>query len=322
MMYTKCLYCYQPLVEGQADFHPACSKRFFARAVPPILNVTADQLKELANQAVSRSIAVTGVQPKLSLDIELIPGDPKQSRLTIVGMWGNYILKPATKMFAQLSENEDLTMHLAALCGLSTAQHSLIRLASGEMAYITKRFDRIKKEKLAMEDMCQLTEKLTTDKYNGSMEQVGKQIKMHAANPGLDLINLFETTLFCFITGNADMHLKNFSLLTTRENEIVLSPGYDMLSTKLAMPQDLDETALTINGRKRRLVKKDFDTLAINFNLSEKTVQNSYAKFAGKTAVFHKWIEISFLSAPMKEDYKMIINSRMKKLGLIADKDV
>ena len=132
-----------------------------------------------------------------------------------------------TETFQHLPENEDLTMHLAEAFNIPAAMHSLIRLKSGELAYITKRFDRIKKEKLALEDMCQLTETLTNDKYRSSMEKVGKCIEKYSTRPGLDNLIFFETAIFNFLTGNADMHLKNFALLTTKENDIVLSPAYD-----------------------------------------------------------------------------------------------
>lgn len=219
----RCLYCYLPLSKEETDFHEKCCKKFFGTSTPPIFDYTNEEMQQLAEQIVSRSIAVTGVQPKLSLTLEKTANDPKKNRLTIVGLWGNFILKPPTSEFPNLSENEDLTMHLAKLFKIKTADHSLIRLKSGELAYITKRFDRINGDKLAMEDMCQLTETLTEDKYRSSIERVGKKIKQFSSVPGLDTINFFELVLFSFITGNADMHLKNFSLLTNSSRITVLS---------------------------------------------------------------------------------------------------
>src|SRR5258706_1901590 len=165
MSIKRCLYCYQLLPEGLIDFHTKCSRKFFGTIIPPALNYDNKQMQDLAKEIVIRSIAVTGVQPKLSLTLEKTPGDPKHSRFTIVGLWGEYILKPPTEEFSHLPANEDVSMHLSELFGIHTASHSLIRLKSGELAYITKRFDRIKDKKLAMEDMCQLTETLTEDKY-------------------------------------------------------------------------------------------------------------------------------------------------------------
>jgi len=316
-MEKRCLYCYQLLPEGIIDFHPRCSSKFFGTPVPPVLDYDNEQMQELAREIITRSVAVTGVQPKLSLTIEKIPGDPKRSRFTVVGLWGGYILKPATGEFMHLPENEDVTMHLAEHFGIPTALHSLIRLKSGELAYITKRFERIKDAKLAMEDMCQLTETLTENKYRSSMEKVGKHISKFSTRPGLDAITFFETALLCFITGNADMHLKNFALLTTERNDIILSPAYDLLCTKIAMPDDKEETALTINAKKRKLTRKDFDALAANLNITEKAMQNSYEKFPDKIKGVNEWIDISFLPEKMKEEYKEVIALNAEKIKLI-----
>lgn len=316
MKEQRCLYCYELLPEGATDFHERCSRKFFGTAVPPTLDYSNEQMQELATQIVTRSVAVTGVQPKLSLTIEKNPGDPKHSRLTIAGLWGGYILKPPTELFPHLPENEDVTMHLSELFGISTAAHSLIRLQSGELAYITKRFDRTKDSKLAMEDMCQLTETLTGDKYRSSMEKIGKQIAKFSTRPGLDNISFFETALFSFLTGNADMHLKNFSLLTTAVNDIILSPAYDLVCTKIAMPEDKDEMGLTINGRKRRLKKNDFDSFANNLKIPEKTMQNIYGQFAKKLPAALAFIDICFLPASLKAAYKTIIGENAEKLGI------
>ncbi|MHB1922060.1 MAG: HipA domain-containing protein [Chitinophagaceae bacterium] len=317
MKEKHCLYCYQPLPEDAIDFHEKCSRKFFGTTMPPTLDYCNEQMQELAKEIVIKSVAVTGVQPKLSLTIEKTPDDPKHSRFTIVGLWGNYILKPPTEPFPHLPENEDLTMHLAEVFDISVAMHSLIRLKSGELAYITKRIDRIKGERLPLEDMCQLTETLTNDKYRSSMEKIGKCISNYSTRPGLDNITFFEIALFSFLTGNADMHLKNFSLLTTKENDIVLAPAYDLVSTKIAMPDDLDEMALTINGRKRRLEKSDFDSLASNLKIPAKAMENSYAKFAKKINVVNEWIKISFLPTNIQKEYRNIITENAKKIGLL-----
>jgi len=316
MKENRCLYCYELLPEGAVDFHPKCGQKFFGTATPPELDYGNDQMQELAKEIVIRSVAVTGVQPKLSLDIEKVPNDPKRSRFTIVGLWGGYILKPPTETFPFLPENEDLTMHLSELFGIPTASHSLIRLKSGELAFITKRFDRSKYGKLAMEDMCQLTETLTSDKYRSSMEKVGKQIAKFSSRPGFDAVIFFEMILLSFLTGNADMHLKNFSLLTTAENDIILSPAYDLVCTKIAMPDDKDEMGLTINARKRKLRKSDFDSLATNLKIPERAMENSYGKFAEKIDEANNRIDISFLPKEMKEAYNKLIAVNANKLEL------
>ncbi|MEO5562012.1 MAG: HipA domain-containing protein [Chitinophagaceae bacterium] len=313
-MSNRCLYCYQPLPENAGDFHEKCSRKFFGTNTAPVLDYDNAQMQELAKEIVIKSIAVTGVQPKLSLTLEKIPGDPKHSRFTVVGLWGGFILKPPTEEFPNLPENEDVTMHLSEVFGIPTAEHSLIRLKSGELAYLTKRFDRTGDGKLAMEDMCQLTETLTEDKYRGSMEKVGKQILKFSSRPGLDAITFFETTLFCFLTGNADMHLKNFALLTNEDDDIILSPAYDLVSTKVAMPEDKEEMALTINGRKRKLKKSDFDILARSLHIPQRSIENSYKKIAGKIPDAYDWLSICFLPEKMKKEYHQLIAENAKRL--------
>jgi serine/threonine-protein kinase HipA len=148
-----------------------------------------------------------------------------------------------------LPEIEDLTMHLTTLAGIKTVPHSLIRLKSGNLAYITKRIDRNKKKKIHMEDMCQLTERLTEDKCHGSYEQIAKAVLKYSVNPGLDVINFYEQVVFSYLTGNADMHLKNFSLIDRPEMGYTLSEAYDMVTTALVNPADKEDLALTLNAK-------------------------------------------------------------------------
>lgn len=308
----NCLYCYDALDENEQDFHTACAKKMFGTVSPPVIGFDLNQLEELAAQIVIKSVAVTGVQPKLSLHLEKHKNEV--SRLTIVGLHGDYILKPPSTEYVELPENEDLTMHLASLAKIKTAQHCLIRLASGELAYITKRFDRNKNGKVALEDFCQLTENLTEHKYRGSIENIGKTARQYTTNKGIELIRLFELVLFCYLTGNADMHLKNFALLENAFGEYELSPSYDLLSTALVIPDDKDESALNINGKKRKLKKSDFDTLAANMGINTKSVENIYTRFASVLPIWIEFIKQGFLSKAMQEHYIELIESRHANL--------
>lgn len=313
----RCLYCYQPLEQGQTDFHPQCSKKLFGTTTPPELPYTKDDIESLALQVVRSQVTVTGVQPKLSVDLEKEANGKK--RFTIVGLWGKYILKPQTELYVNLPENEDLTMHLATMVNIKTVPHSLIRLKDGSLAYITKRIDRDKKKgKIPMEDMCQLTEKLTEQKYKGSHEQIAKIIMLHSAYPVLDLLTYFEVLLFCYLTGNADMHLKNFSLYKPA-NEYILAPAYDLLSTKLVLPDDKDELALTLNARKRKLKKSDFNNLLNTYKIDEKVIENIYEKYRKIVPQWLNFIDTSFLPQQMKEEYKSIINKRKSILEIQED---
>lgn len=310
----RCLYCYQPLEQGQTDFHPQCSKKLFGTTTPPELPYTKDDIESLALQVVRSQVTVTGVQPKLSVDLEKEANGKK--RFTIVGLWGKYILKPQTELYVNLPENEDLTMHLATMVNIKTVPHSLIRFKDGSLAYITKRIDRDKKKgKIPMEDMCQLTEKLTEQKYKGSHEQIAKIIMLHSAYPVLDLLTYFEVLLFCYLTGNADMHLKNFSLYKPA-NEYILAPAYDLLSTKLVLPDDKDELALTLNAKKRKLKKSDFNHLLNTYKIDEKVIENIYEKYRKIVPQWLNFIDTSFLPQQMKEEYKSIINKRKSILDL------
>ncbi len=309
----RCLFCYQPLAAQEGDFHAFCSKKIFGQPTPPALPYAEADLALLAKEVIQSQIAVTGVQAKLSLHISGNHKDGTKRKFTIVGLWGGYILKPPTARYPQLPEVEDLTMHLAAIAKIKTVPHSLIRLQSGNLAYVTKRVDRTKKGKLAMEDMCQLTQRLTEDKYHSSYEQIGKAILKYSVTPGLDVVNFLELVLFSFITGNADMHLKNFSLLEQPGLGMSLSPAYDLVNTALVHPADEEEMALTINGKKKKLKKQDFVAAMNTLKVEEKQQQNIFNKME---KALPKWLELiddSFLSADFKEAYKSIIHERLNR---------
>lgn len=314
-MKKRCLYCYKQLADNELDYHQNCSRRFYGTSIPPALSLDKAELQEMARDLVKRSVSVTGVQPKLSLDLERI--DAKTSRFTVVGLWGKFILKPPTDQFAALPENEDLTMRMAAECGIDTADHTLIRLASGELAYLTKRFDRHGGRKIHLEDLCQLTETLTEHKYRSSMEKIGRTVRTYTTNKGFEALKLFELTVFCFLTGNADMHLKNFSLLRPEKGETSLSPAYDLLSTTLALPEDKEESALTINGKKNRLSRTDFNQMANSLGISDKATERVYERFGQKRTTLCDSIEDSFLPLDLQEKYKALLVARLSRLNMV-----
>ena len=308
MKTSKCLYCYKPLLENEQDFHAVCTKRMFGTNQAPQIDFNLKDLDKLAKEIVVRSIAITGVQPKLSLDLEKHRN--QISRLTIVGLYGNYILKPPSKEYRELPQNEDLTMHLANIVKIKVAQHCLIRLHSGELAYITKRFDRSKKSKIAVEDFCQLSENLTEHKYRGSIEKVAKITNKYTTNKGLEILRLFELVLFCYLTGNADMHLKNFALLENTFGEYELAPAFDLLSTALVIPDYKEESALTINGKKSRITKGDFDALASSMDINEKVLYKIYNKFNSVLPTWIEFIKQSYLSKAMQDKYIQFIKAK------------
>jgi serine/threonine-protein kinase HipA len=315
-MNEKCFYCYQPLAADELDFHPKCAKKIFGTTQVPVLDYSLNQMQDLAHKVVKSQVTVPGVQAKLSFHFE--PQRGQENRFTLVGLWGNYILKPPTPQFAHLPENEDLTMRLASLFKIETVPHTLFRLKSGELAYLTKRIDRLGEQKLAMEDFCQLSERLTEDKYKGSMEQVGKVLMKYSSNPVFDALVLFEVTLFSFLTGNADMHLKNFSLIDHANGLTQLAPAYDLLSTRLVIPEkdDPEELALTLNGRKRKLTRNDFMLFAQSLQLNAKQIENSMNRFQKALPKVLDLIDESFLLDEKKVEYKELIANRSKRLCL------
>lgn len=312
---SRCLFCYKDLMEGTADFHPSCARKIFGQSIPPLMPYSEEEIASLASRVIQSKTVVTGVQAKLSLQISRNQKDAPSGKFTLVGLWGGYILKPPSALYPELPEVEDLTMHLAQYARIKTAPHSLIRLPKGNLAYITKRIDRSAKGKLAMEDMCQLTERLTEDKYRGSYEQIGKTIQKYSATPGLDLVNFFELVLFSFLTGNADMHLKNFSLLEQPGLGMTLSPAYDLVNTVLVNPADEEEMALTLNGRKNRIKKQDFEAAMRSLQMESRQQDNIFRKLLRAIPFWFDVIDHSFLTAESKERYKAIIRQRMERLS-------
>jgi len=303
---ANCWFCYQDA--GTSSYHEKCSKRFFGTAKVPELELNNKLLKTLAEQTINERIAVTGVQPKLSVALEKTK---EQNRLTIVGLWGEYILKPQHPDFPEMPQSEDLTMHLASLFKMPICDHTLMEASDGSLVYLARRFDRVKGYKVHMEDFCQLSEFLTENKYMGSYEKIGKLILKYCTQTGFDALTYFELVLFSFLTGNNDMHLKNFSVLYTDEG-VSLSPAYDLLNLNLVNPQDDEELALTMNGKKKRIRLFDFDVLARSMNIPETAVRNTYNKFSSSNKGVGKMIEASFLSTQKKALYLEIWNKKQR----------
>jgi serine/threonine-protein kinase HipA len=314
-MKAKCLYCYKALNADEHDLHASCSRKIFGQFPPPELPYSEEELQPLAEQLIKRQTTVTGVQPKLSLHIASSENDRAVKRFNIVGLRGGYILKPPTPHYPQLPEVEDLTMNLAAIAKIQVVPHSLIRLRSGNLAYITKRIDRSKKQKIHMEDMCQLTERLTEDKYHGSYEQIAKTIQKYSSNPGLDVINFFELVLFSYLTGNSDMHLKNFSLISRPGMGPVLCPAYDLLSTVLVNPDDKEELALTLNAKKKKIRKSDFIAAFTTLKLDTKQQSNIFGKMIQSKQSWIEKINESFLSTAFKKQLINLLNERLAKIS-------
>lgn len=308
---NSCLFCYKELKENQIDFHPACSRQFFGTDTPPSLPYQLEEMEVLAKEAVAQSVTVPGVQPKLSLGwLKNLLDDGHIGRLTIMdALQGQYILKPPNPEYSQMPENEHLSMMLAALFRINLVPFSLIRLASGELAYITKRIDRNNDgSKIHMIDFLQILE--LEDKYKGTMERLGKEIGELSANMLYDKLRFFELTVFNYIIGNNDMHLKNFSMWMT-EVGWELAPAYDLLNVKLILPNDREDTALNLGGKKFNFSKNYFDRFGEGLQLNEKQIQVVYRNIAKWYPKALELIDISFLNEDNKIAYKTLISERI-----------
>lgn len=309
----RCLYCYRPLEKGDRDFHPGCARKFFGTEKVPVLDYTCKDLEQLALQIIKDQTSLTGVQPKLSLHLN---GHEGSQRLTIVGLWGNFICKPQTMQFKSMPETEDLTMHLAELAKIDVVPHTLMRMADGTLCYLTKRIDRnAKGEKMAMEDMCQLTERQTEYKYKSSYERIAKAIAQYSSMPKMDVTNFFETVLFSWITGNNDMHLKNFSLYEPQDGTIRLTPAYDLLNAAILNPKDDEELALTLSGRKKRLKRSDFIAAGETMGIDPKTVDRLIGKYVRLLPRMSEFIGQSFLDEELKNRYNEMLRERISRIN-------
>lgn len=269
----NCLCCNKPLKDEEKQFgwHKACLKRFFNTDELPSIILDNKILEQLVFDSINKGYTVPGVQKKLSLNISSLENKP---RLTLVNYPIRYILKPQVEEFESLPEFEHLCMSMAEIIGISTVPHALVKV-NNEYAYITKRIDRIYKNKtihlLAMEDFCQLALRLTSDKYKGSYERCAHIIKRYSSRSGLDLTELYLRLLFSFVMGNSDMHLKNFSLIEKEEGsgDYILSPAYDLLPVNIIIKEDKEQFALTMNGKKNNITKNDFLIFAEECGISK-----------------------------------------------------
>jgi serine/threonine-protein kinase HipA len=294
-----CWFCYKD--SGSTNYHPACAKKIFGSVEVPFLQLDEELIESLARQIINQRIAITGAQPKLSVSLNK---QKDKNRLTIVGLWGEYILKPQHRQFALMPETEDLTMHIAELFKIPVCEHTLLKASDGSLVYLAKRFDRKNGRKIHAEDLCQLSEFLTENKYKSSYEKAGKLVSAFC-HKRLDVLNYFELVLFSYLSGNNDMHLKNFSLIH-HASGAVLSPAYDLLNVNLINPKDKEELGLTLNGKKNKIKLADFIKLAESLQINEKVYTHCFKRFNSKNDEVFNLIGHSFLNKKMKKGYKDI----------------
>ena len=303
------------------EWHQSCLKKFFGTKKMPDVDVSEQVLEQLAIESTNKGYTVPGVQKKLSL--HLSEEDKDRPRLTLVNYPTGYIFKPQTEEYRALPEAEYLVMSMARATRIKTVPFALVRVPSCEnqFAYITKRIDRVGKAKqvqmLAMEDFCQLENRLTSDKYKGSYERCAKVVQNYSQSAGLDVADLFLRIVFSFAIGNSDMHLKNFSLIETAEGSGVyqLSDAYDMLPVNVIMPQDQEELALTLNGKKQNIRRKDFLIFAEACGLNRKSAEKMIEKIVALKDMYLTMCRESYLPDDMKECFESLICERIADLG-------
>lgn len=307
----------------ETQWHRTCVMKFFGTRVLPEMDITEKTLELIAAESTNKGFTVPGVQKKMSLHLTT---DGVRPRLTLVNYPMGYILKPQTDQYQALPEAEFLVMQMAGLTGIPTVPYALLHAADG-FAYITKRIDRCLPEQkngtlqmLAMEDFCQLDLRLTEDKYRGSYERCAKIIAKYSQSVGLDLSELFLRVVFSFVVGNSDMHLKNFSLIETAAGNGVyrLSAAYDMLPVNIIVPEDPEQLALTVNGKKRNLHRNDFLKFAESIALPRPAAERMLNMVISMLPHYQMMCENSYLPNEMKERFATLLNERSDSLRRIV----
>lgn len=310
---SRCLCCGKLLrTETEHEWHASCIKSFFGTKKLPDIDVSKEVLHQIVIDSTNKGYTVPGVQKKMSLHLT---ADGETPRLTLVNYPTGYILKPQTEKYTALPEMEYLVMQMAEATGIKTVPYALIRMPSQEnsFAYITKRIDRMDGKMFAMEDFCQLEERLTEDKYRGSYERCGKVVAKYSTTSGFDMTELYLRTVFSFAVGNSDMHLKNFSLIETGEGsgKYILSAAYDMLSTNVVIPADKEQLALTLNGKKQNIRRKDFLVFADTIGISERSAEKMIEKIVKLKEKYILMCRDSYMPEQMKANLESLIEQRI-----------
>ncbi len=303
-MASRCLCCQRSL-KAEGLYHPRCLSRLFGGPRPPTIPFKAADLPAMVTKDKNR-MSISGVQPKVFVRL-----NKENGTLEAVATGGTHILKPEPEQFPQIPQNENLCMNMAEELGLRVAPHGLFKMADGKLCYIIRRFDRTEDgQRIAKETMFQVLG--STDKYSGSLEKVGKAIRSHAANVGLDTVDFFERVLFCFLTGNGDMHLKNWALLGAGR-EIALAPCYDLVCSRLYIKNEAD-TALTLNAKQNKLKRTDFEAFADHLEIDSKAAAHILDRFRSAQEKLSQMIISSELRSGPCQELLKILSSRYRRL--------
>lgn len=303
----NCLSCEWEITEvSDTSTHLRCARKLFRSSLVPKIDFAYADIQREAQKLIGK-MSISGVQPKLSVAV-----NKKTRRLEVVPSGGTHILKPSPESFPFLSENENLCMNLAREMAVETPPHGLVKMSDGRLAYLVRRFDRGEQcEKIHVEDFAQLLGK--SDKYDGSAEQIGKFLKRHSSVPFIDTQKLFVRILFYFLIGNGDAHLKNFAVVESASGRR-LAPAYDIVSSRVVLPAENDEMALAINGRKNRIDRRDFASLADSLEVNLKQRGRFFALGRALDARIRTYLVRSFLPDKWRKEMESVFEERFKRL--------
>ncbi|MBP9698849.1 MAG: HipA domain-containing protein [Elusimicrobia bacterium] len=252
-------------------------------------------------------MSISGVQMKLSVRV-----NPQTAEVEAVAEGGTHILKPEPGAYPEIPRVENLCMNMAQSVGFNVPPHGLLAMSDGTLCYVVKRFDRLDTgDKLASESAFQISG--GEDKYKGSLEHVGRVLRSTVTNRGLESVDFFERILLCFLIGNGDMHLKNWGILTDRQGKVGLAPCYDFVSSKLYLKEESD-TALTLNGKRDKVTRTDFEKLADSLRIDPKAAAGSFQKMEHAKNTLLSLCASSALSFPLQESLVDVIHSRYARL--------
>ncbi len=286
----------------ERGYHRKCLKELFGKPTLPEIKLSLSDVP-LEAQKMAGKMSISGVQPKLIMSLE-------KGQLAPVSSGGLYILKPQTEAFRSLPENENAYMNITQEIKIDVPPHGLFELADGTRAYIVKRFDRITQDnRKRCEDFSQI---LGLPKYTGSMEQVGRKLMEVSEFPGIDAQMLFERILLNFLLGNGDAHLKNYSILEDDNGKLRLSPAYDIVCSKLVIPDEKD-SALTINGKHNKIARSDLEKLPEYLQIPDKAADNIFKRMSLVKDIAVEEIERSQLNEEDKDAFLNIIEERYSR---------
>ncbi|MBL9023905.1 MAG: HipA domain-containing protein [Myxococcales bacterium] len=305
-MSGACLACLRPSEAGHGGYHRACLRALFETDVVPAIDIELAKLHTVG-LAMAGKTSLSGVQRKVSLGLST-----ERTTLQVSIAPGRFILKPRAETFAELPENELTTMRLAAEVGLEVPPCALVTLKDGSTAYIVRRFDRAADHKVHQEDFCQLAQKSPKEKYDGSAELCVRVVRRYASEPGIEMLKLYRQLVFAWWTGNGDMHLKNLSMLRDDDGLIRMTPAYDLISTRLHIPED--DLALPIGGKRGGVTRRTWRELADYAGIPRKAADRVLEDIAGRKDACTALIDRSPLSPPLREAYRALLEDRTAAL--------